>query len=541
MSQHLLAAEADQIQDFIFRASHLREVVGGSQLLTRFGDETKEESAILQLFSQIPACKCEVVSAGGGSFRLLFDTSEHAVEFGKALSEVYRLTTGGTLSVAEPALFEGDYRKAAESAELNLRRAKRSRGFGGVTAQLPYTAFCASCGVGLACEHGKRHPGDREGQYLCGVCRAKGRERWTNEMGDFLEPFFRKVVGDLSLDLCHWPGDGTGGSGQSDDPTEDMAPFDSRRYVGYLLADANSMGKVFGKCEKEQARRLSKKLTDTLQQSLAEPARLLMQHQERIAPFIPVLPLILGGDDLFALIPAPWAFDFAHRFCRTYDEIMKHVLEQLGLADLSPPTISVAVVICKCSYPYHLAHGVGEERLAQAKHVAKALALQKDIHSSVVNFEIITGSQLAIPGDKAESVRDTLRPYWISEGVPPGWGESMHTLLGQREELTGVPRKRRVQLRNYFDELRGTKLTEEETLRSGLRWLQSRIERDKSHGVKVKEALKLLGDKKEGRLRRMEASTGGGRRWSGHGLPDVLDAWDFTLKVDKPRRCYEEV
>ena len=33
---YLLAAEADKIQDLIFRSSRLREVVGASQLLTRF-------------------------------------------------------------------------------------------------------------------------------------------------------------------------------------------------------------------------------------------------------------------------------------------------------------------------------------------------------------------------------------------------------------------------------------------------------------------------------------------------------------------------
>ena len=36
MPRYLLAAEADKIQDFIFRAAKLREVVGGSRLLARF-------------------------------------------------------------------------------------------------------------------------------------------------------------------------------------------------------------------------------------------------------------------------------------------------------------------------------------------------------------------------------------------------------------------------------------------------------------------------------------------------------------------------
>ena len=37
---YLLAAEADKIQDLLFRSARLREVAGGSQLLTRFCDET---------------------------------------------------------------------------------------------------------------------------------------------------------------------------------------------------------------------------------------------------------------------------------------------------------------------------------------------------------------------------------------------------------------------------------------------------------------------------------------------------------------------
>jgi len=36
MTRYLVAADADQIQNFLFRSSHLREVIGGSMLLTHF-------------------------------------------------------------------------------------------------------------------------------------------------------------------------------------------------------------------------------------------------------------------------------------------------------------------------------------------------------------------------------------------------------------------------------------------------------------------------------------------------------------------------
>lgn len=42
MTGYLLAAEADKIQDFVFRASHLREVSGASALLDRFCEQAPQ-------------------------------------------------------------------------------------------------------------------------------------------------------------------------------------------------------------------------------------------------------------------------------------------------------------------------------------------------------------------------------------------------------------------------------------------------------------------------------------------------------------------
>ena len=109
MKRYLLAAEADKIQDLLFRSAHLREVVGGSQLLTRFCREVPAKLGI-------PADN--VLISDGGSFRLLFDTEEQARAFGDELAEVYRRATGGTLTVAEPVRVNGDFSAAAEQAAV---------------------------------------------------------------------------------------------------------------------------------------------------------------------------------------------------------------------------------------------------------------------------------------------------------------------------------------------------------------------------------------------------------------------------------------
>jgi len=116
MPQYLLAAEADRIQDLLFRSSQLREVVGGSQLLSRFCNGVP---------ALLGATKEQVITSGGGSFRIVFESEIEARRFGAALAEVYYRATGGTLSVAEPVPMTNGYELASEKAGEKLRQAKR--------------------------------------------------------------------------------------------------------------------------------------------------------------------------------------------------------------------------------------------------------------------------------------------------------------------------------------------------------------------------------------------------------------------------------
>lgn len=547
MTRYLLAAEADQIQDFIFRATHLREVVGGSQILTRFGDRKKGCPSALQ----VP--DLDVVVSGGGSFRVLFDTPDQATLFGERLAEIYRQATDGSLTVInqpEPVNDDDDkdFARASHVAQERLRGAKRWRYGGLTTAQLPYVAFCASCGVGLAVGHQKRHDKAEREQYLCDACRAKGIERAEESLGEFLEPFVRAVVGQgQDPDRYIWPGKmkGRAKAGQEIDPTDDLGRFDQRNYVAYLVADGNNMGQVFDRCSKAQMRQLSEEMTQTLRASLAETTRTLKLEQAEVDPdFIPALPLILGGDDLFALLPAPWALDFARHFCEQFEERMTQLIDRLELArrDELPERITVAasVVVCKVNYPFYLAHTVGHERLDNAKQLTKRLAKDRANGKmlSVVDFEVILGSQAgAKPAE--ETYRATLRPYWVTGGdVPAGWGLKLDALLAQRLALRTLPKKRLAQLRALYY----PSALPEDDQASLTRWyaqrdaLLKRIERDPEIARQVKEAFEALGGTDWHASQRTADDD-----WHGHALPDLLEAWDFAFRLDTSRRDYEEV
>ncbi len=553
MTRYLLAAEADKIQDFIFCSSRLREVVGGSQLLSRFCEVVPRY--LLSNYGGNP--DRDIIINDAGSFRILFDDAKQAMDFGEQLAEVYHRVTGGSLAVAEPVEvkepIDQHFAKASEEAEKSLRRAKRWCEDWQSQEHLPYMALCASCGVGLAVTH-QAYYEDEDAKYICISCRNKSAKREdSDEPGIFLKEFYLEVVGEEGLIKADWPGKKKRGVRSENDPVEEIADYDPRRYVAYLLADGNSMGEIFSKCKNpEQMRRLSTELAGVIRQALAVPTKKIMKIMKNSqlngrSDFIPVLPLILGGDDLFALIPAPWALDFAACFCQAYEDKMTELLKSLELSDEAPqPTVSAVVVICKSKYPYTLAHAAGKARLKKAKGLSKQRFLYKQRFldsgkpCSVLDFEVMLGGCLTSEPYEGK-VRPTLRPYWIiDEGDE--WGLPIKQLIDHRWKLCALPRKRLLELKNLYDEPHRPDSMDANKLakwQNKLERLVKRIEQrsDDRGQIVVRDALKLLGGNEKGYWRQVSRDQD---ICYGHGLPDLLEAWDFALSLDKSSREYEE-
>ena len=529
--RYLLAAEADRIQDLLFRSAQLREVVGGSQLLTRFCEEVPP-----QLATEL-GLQMNVITSGGGSFYLEFEDEGSARHFGAALAEAYYRTTGGTLSIAGPLKLPADdqYGQVSEKLGALLRRAKQ-QGSPVATTHIPYMAFCESCGVGLAQAHEQRFADEvGNGHYLCPACRAKAAERVDESLGRFLKPFYKKVVGEEILPRIDWPHD-----------ADAVGRLDPRNYVAYIIADGNGMGDVFHDCDKEQSHALSHKMSEILQNALAEPIKVFLNNPaaNRIQQFIPALPLILGGDDLFALVPAPWALDIAGRLCRTFQEQMTAFAQHEKI--LSPDkaiTLSAVVVICKANYPYYLAHQIGEERLAETKRAVKALAQQQRkrgsaLYFSAVDFEVVLGSQIEPPAFDGKR-RVTLRPYWVAEQeIPAGWGLPLRALLDERYNLSILPARRRSALRALLDRVPSNGDTNR--WNHELERLLARVERDwrwqESHPLR--QALTALGGTCLEDWPKIDRKYEG-KTWTGHGMGDLLRVWDWAFDLNKAPVEYE--
>jgi hypothetical protein len=546
---YLLAAEADKIQDFIFRSSRLREVVGASQLLTRFC-RSIDETLAQQYGGQ-------VVVNDGGSFRVIFDDLEMANAFGADLAELYRLSLGGSLSLAEPTPLNGDFRAANDKAGKMLRQTKNQPQGAVADPHMPYVAFCASCGISLADQHGllPEEPNDSRERYLCNTCQIKAQERWDERLGQLREFLVTISGGEDQLDRFVWPKD-----------TDTVADYDlrGRNYVAYLVADGNGMGTIFSQCDESQIRRLSEGLTDAARNSLAASsssliARLDRRYTKDGREIVPVLPLILGGDDLFALIPAPYALDFARRFCLAWEDELAMLVKNAGLQigegenQIPRPTVATAVVICKSKYPYALAHRRAEELLEEAKRHSKLLAAEKGEHLSAVNFEVILGNRLAgqedVEGERTKVIRTTLRPYWVCDGSlsqnAAERGIELRTLLAHRLALKDIPNKRLAELRRCFEDLPES-ITVQNRDQIMQTWTNRRLDKilnrlGKTSREKLEAVLAALGKPKNDgndahhwrQIRRGDASP------FAHGMLDLLEVWDFAQDLDHAPDAYE--
>lgn len=498
MSDYLFVAEADKIQDLLFRSSKLREVAGGSQMLDKFC-----EDVVCELIKKLGG---EKVISAGGSFRIRFDSKERAKEFGDYLSELYRRKLGGTITIAEPVEVTTEP-EAIENAQKCLRKAKHGGKYPVSVEQMPYIAICVSCGVGIARYHEKRFEGEKP-NYLCEICNSKAKA-WKNK--EIQKNFLSGFIDHISKDKSEEP--------EFSRDVGEIAESEGRNYIAYIIADVNNMGTLFSACGSfEKMENLSDALGEVIRASLAEPTKTLMEVQN--SKSVPVLPLIIGGDDIFAVVPAQCALDFARRFSYEFEKRMEQSIERIGIQRNHPPTISVAVIICKGKFPYLIAYERGEEMLKIAKKRAK------EEKQSTISFELIKGNEL---------IKSTGEEKTFIAGFPAYTIEELEKLVKYRFKLKELPGTRRAQLEDLF--LRTEKMHRNDKMSE---WMAKRtriIKRLKGESLRdaVSEAMIELGDSTdEHNWIWVENETA-----FHHKLPDLLAAWDYTYNLGEDMLGYE--
>lgn len=439
---HLLHIETTGNQRFIFATNKLRENVGASELIWRIGRFAREVAAR-------PGCR--VIIATSGKATVLVPDRETAEAIvrevtRRALIEAPGLEVHGAITSFDPA-------ERLDDAIARVRREHESLR-GSIPSpesrfpRLPCVAECSTSGLPAAMPRRGFHgvPDASGGTDLrSAVSQAKwlaaedGMGRLADAAGDV--PVMRSLqeLDALERDEVDW--------------------------LAVIHADGNGLGQLlmgFGSIVERSSpgaawtthadllHEFSQALDTCTRNAFATACREAWHRWPGGAGRrpLPLVPLVLGGDDLTLVCHGRFAVPFARDFLAAFERetAMGLVGEISGMrpgATGPGITACAGVAIVKPHYPFHAAYELAEELLVSAKQVKRSMAERP---CSALDFHVLYDSSTA----SLERIREALvidggttnltaRPYVVSPGFDdhPWAGPRTVACLGERVGALG--------------------------------------------------------------------------------------------------------
>ncbi len=428
---HVLLIETASNQLTIFQTNRLRENIGASDLIHRVGARFVEEE--ITRHGLVSRATVGVATSG----KAIVGTDTEATAEGiiaavtrRALIECPGVVTRGahcpvksqTVAALEEAIKAVHVRVATIASELPAPNARFSR--------LPFVEECSSSGYPATAPHPDKNLRGAVSPIVLAK-RSAYRPAWQR---------ITKAVQRVALY-----------KGLADFEHE---PELSGNWRAIVHADGNGLGAVFAKFSEEvksdngvhylRAMRKFSDAIDTWSKSAAETAMLEIwgeELKERAADGtaggkrrrVPVLPVVLGGDDLTVICEGERAVPFAAAYLRAFEAQTENGLRD-GLGGLLPGrkgqkfAAAAGIAIVKPHFPFHQAYALAEQLTRSAKAPKDKV---KDTPCSALDFHVLFDSSGADLADirgrmttRDGKARLTMRPYVATpaDNLPAGAG-----------------------------------------------------------------------------------------------------------------------
>lgn len=450
----LVLIETSGNQNYIFATNKLRENVGASQLTFQTGTTDVLEAV----------CK-----AGGPDLRRDFPASlldakrnppltadsSYPVEVilavsGKALLQVRDAATGRKIVEAvtlralkeAPGLdvagvvgseFDGEKNAIHERIKEVHRQLEQLRsrvpGPPARFQRLPVVAECATSGLPAARQAGdedelpKGEQGPRSAQSLS---KQRNRKQWHQRLRSVLAA--HKVEKDI-------PG-----------ATTELENLGCE-WLAVVHADGNGLGEVFlhfderarlslpaqNRAYTDQLRQFSLALDGCTGQAFCAALEVLKPRGQHAV--LPIVPLVLGGDDLTVVCDGRQAMKFVKKFTDTFEHQTRRHEHIKGILP-DGVTTCAGVAIVKPHFPFHAAYELAEGLLKSAKTLAKDPHKQRPPFSAVDFHVLYDASGPDLDRIRAELECDggrthlVARPYAATAGQGPA-GHRWEDLAGR--------------------------------------------------------------------------------------------------------------
>ena len=232
--------------------------------------------------------------------------------------------------------------------------------------------------------------------------------------------------------------------------------FEAIDWLAIVHADGNGLGQIFMNfkdfinCPDKTILENNRIYVDKLQQfSLAledatenafRKALRVVKNQKIV---LPIVPLVLGGDDLTVICDGKYALEFTRIFLKEFETetAQKSIFAEIAKQALNAPRLSACagVAITKPHFPFHNSYKLAEQLIKEAKTVKQKV--QKDgkpYPCSAMDFQILYDSSFTELSEIRQRLlvdngktRLTAKPYVVTpkndlEEVEAGWAKNHH-------------------------------------------------------------------------------------------------------------------
>ena len=146
---------------------------------------------------------------------------------------------------------------------------------------------------------------------------------------------------------------------------------------------------------------------------------------------VPIVPVLVGGDDVTVYTDGRFAIPFAEAYIRHYeeltekDELLKQLAVVAGAKEAGPLTASAGVAIVGRNFPFHIAYDLAEELVSRGKKLGKKPGT---VPCSTINFHVLRDATVLDPEDTLDEYKGrSQRPFLIGCYAPDRIGDATTT------------------------------------------------------------------------------------------------------------------
>ena len=146
---------------------------------------------------------------------------------------------------------------------------------------------------------------------------------------------------------------------------------------------------------------------------------------------VPIVPVLVGGDDVTVYTDGRFAIPFAEAYIRHYeeltdkDELLKQLAVVAGAKKPGTLTASAGVAIVGRNFPFHIAYDLAEGLVSRGKKLGKK---KGEVPCSTIDFHVLRDATVLDPEDTLDAYKGrTQRPFLVGHYAPERIGEAPTT------------------------------------------------------------------------------------------------------------------